>query len=55
MNKIKLNGLRVYFTADNVALFAKRKGFDPRQSFGQSTNMQYSAVRTISGGISVKF
>ena len=55
LNKIKLNGLRVYFTADNVALFAKRKGFDPRQSFGQSTNMQYSAVRTISGGISVKF
>ena len=55
LNKIKLNGLRVYFTADNVALLAKRKGFDPRQSFGQSTNMQYSAVRTISGGISVKF
>ena len=53
--KIKLNGLRIYFTADNVALFAKRKGFDPRQSFGLATNMQYSAVRTISGGISVKF
>lgn len=55
LDKIGLTGLRLYVTADNVALLAARKGLDPRQSFGQSTNMQYSSVRTISGGLTVKF
>ena len=54
-NMFMLNSLRFYVTADNVALFSKRKGLDPRQSYGSNTAMQYSAVRTISGGISVKF
>lgn len=52
---LMLSSVRFYVTADNVALFSKRKGLDPRQSYNDNTAMQYSAVRTISGGISVKF
>ncbi len=55
LNPIGLKSVRVYFTADNVALFAKRKGLDPRQSYGSVTGMNYSALRTLSGGLTVKF
>jgi len=55
LNKIGLKGLRLYFTADNVALFAKRKGLDPRQSYSSVTGINYSALRTLSGGVTVKF
>ena len=55
VNRISLKGLRLYFTADNVALFAKRKGLDPRQSYSSATGMNYSALRTVSGGVTVKF
>ena len=55
VNRIGLKGLRLYFTADNVALFAKRKGLDPRQSYSSATGMNYSALRTVSGGVTVKF
>lgn len=48
--------LRVYFTADNVWLWSKRQGLDPRQSnLGESTNSYYSAIRTLSGGITLTF
>lgn len=52
--------LRVYGTCDNVALFSYRKGLDPRQSSGPgssttSGNFNYSALRTISGGIQITF
>ena len=55
VNRIGLKGLRLYFTADNVALFAKRKGLDPRQSYSSATGTNYSALRTVSGGVTVKF
>lgn len=55
VNRIGLKGLRLYFTADNVALFAKRKGLDPHQSYSSATGMNYSALRTVSGGVTVKF
>jgi len=54
-NKLMMKSVRLYFTADNLALFSARKGLDPRQSRGASTNMQYSSVRSVTGGISVKF
>ena len=54
--KIGLNSLRVYMTAENVFYWSKRKGFDPRQSFSATTNAtRYSPMRTISGGMTVKF
>ena len=55
VKKMFIEKLRVYFTADNVGLIAKRKGLDPRQSYTTSTNSLYSPIRTISGGISLTF
>jgi len=59
-----LSNLRVYVSADNVALFSARKGLDSRQSLGlgsstygsgAETTSSYSAMRTIAGGITLTF
>ena len=55
VNKVKLQGVRVYGSADNVALFAARKGLDPRIGVISSQNKYYSAIRAITGGIKVTF
>jgi hypothetical protein len=48
--------IRVYGVADNVWLWSKRQGLDPRRSItGGSGSQSYSSIRTISGGISVTF
>ncbi|MDR0692766.1 MAG: TonB-dependent receptor [Prevotellaceae bacterium] len=57
---LKISSLRVYFTADNVALLTARKGLDPRQSAGVASwdsvsSHIYTALRTISGGMTIKF
>jgi hypothetical protein len=57
--KFLVEKLRIYATADNVWLFSKRKGFDPRQAMGGITSgygpYYYAPIRTISGGISITF
>ena len=53
--KLMMEKLRVYFTADNVGLLSARKGLDPRQSYTTATTSLYTAIRTISGGISLSF
>jgi TonB-linked SusC/RagA family outer membrane protein len=54
--KLHLSSLRIFAVADNVLLFSARKGFDPRQYFdGSSSAQQYAPIRTVSGGITVKF
>ena len=55
VSKIGLSKVRVYFVGDNLALFAKRKGLDPRQGFVSSIPYTYTQLRTLSGGISVSF
>lgn len=48
--------LRIYGSADNVWLWSKRQGLDPRQSYdGSASTSVYSPIRTISGGITVTF
>ncbi|SFE39666.1 SusC/RagA family TonB-linked outer membrane protein [Sunxiuqinia elliptica] len=54
-NSVKFEKIRVYFTADNVALVSKRKGLDPRQSYVQATTARYTPIRTVSGGINLIF
>jgi len=64
-NKLFLQKLRVYVSCENVWLWSKRKGFDPRTyalgTTGSSAheltggNAYNAAVRTISGGITVTF
>ena len=52
--KIKIKGLRLYVSADNVFLLSARKGLDPRTSFtGNPDSNQPSVIRAISGGISI--
>jgi TonB-linked SusC/RagA family outer membrane protein len=53
---IGLEKLRIYGTADNVWLWSKRQGLDPRQNIdGTVTNSYYAPIRTISGGITLTF
>ena len=55
-NKMAINSLRVYVSAENVFYWSKRKGFDPRQSYDETTNSTYySPMRTISGGVTFEF
>jgi len=55
LKKAKIEKLRIFAVADNVALFSARKGLDPRQGFGGSSSTYYSPMRTISGGLSITF
>lgn len=54
-NKIKVQKLRIYLAADNVALWSAREGLDPRQSYTAATTARYTPIRTISGGINLTF
>lgn len=53
--KLSISGIRVYCSAENVALWTKRKGLDPRQGYMSAINYNYSPIRSISGGIRVTF
>lgn len=54
--KAQINSIRIYASAENVFYWSKRSGFDPRQSYSETTNAtNYSPMRTISGGITLKF
>ena len=54
--KFIVNTLRFYVSADNVFYWSKRQGFDPRQSLVETTSAtNYSPMRTISGGVTIKF
>ena len=54
--KAMIEKLRLYLACENVAYFSKRKGFDPRQSYTNTTNAtRYSPMRTISIGATVTF
>ena len=55
-SKAYLQKVRIYATADNVWVWSKRQGLDPRQSVsGSVTSAYYAPIRTISGGITVTF
>jgi len=48
--------LRIYMSCDNVWVWSKRQGLDPRQSItGSVTSAYYAPMRTISGGITLTF
>ena len=54
--KIQVSRIRVYASGENLALWSKRKGFDPRQDYGSVYSINtYSPVRTISGGLQLTF
>ncbi len=54
--KMGLEKLRIYGTADNVWVWSKRQGLDPRQSItGSASSAYYAPMRTVSGGITLTF
>ena len=54
--KIGVERLRFYVAADNIWVWSKRQGLDPRQSIsGSSTGSYYAPIRTISGGVTLTF
>ncbi|MBQ7634542.1 MAG: SusC/RagA family TonB-linked outer membrane protein [Bacteroidaceae bacterium] len=52
---LRMSSVRVYFSAENVAIFTARKGVDPRTSFTSTDMAIYSPLRTLTGGIKVSF
>lgn len=57
MDKINVERIRIFATADNLALWSARQGFDPRVSMSGSNDSYggYSPMRVISGGINLTF
>ena len=63
VQKIKLGSVRFYVAGDNLYVFSARKGVDPRYSVGLGSytsgsgvsNAAYSALRNITGGVTITF
>ena len=56
VEKIKLNRLHVYVSADNLAIATARRGYNPMTSFtGNSDSHAYSPLSTVMGGIKLSF
>ena len=56
LDMARISSLRLYLSAENLYYWSARKGFDPRQSFEESSNAtRYSPMRTVSCGVTVKF
>lgn len=55
VHALGLQAVRVYGAAENVALWAARKGLDPRQGYTNSDGATYTGMRAISGGLRVTF
>ncbi len=68
--KFQVDRIRIYFAGENLYIWSKRQGLDPRQGLaqgfsstgtreqnitGSSSNAYYSPIRTLSGGINVTF
>lgn len=50
-----VESIRIYGAAENIALWTKRHGLDPRQGYGTSNSSTYSPIRSVSGGLRVQF
>ena len=56
IEKIKLNKLNLYVSGDNLALAARRNGYNPTVSLdGTSDSYQYTPLSTIMGGVKFEF
>ena len=54
--RANIEKIRVYLSGDNLWIWSKRQGLDPRQSItGSVTNAYYAPMRTISGGVTLTF
>lgn len=55
MHKIGIEGIKVFASADNVALFTHLNGMDPQYNFTGGTNYDYSPNKTYTIGLEVNF
>ena len=55
ISKLNLSNLRIYAQANNVWVWSKRQGLDPRTSLTAANASYYPGVRTITGGITLTF
>ena len=55
VNIAGIDNIRVYATADNIYVWSKRRGYDPRQSVSGRSSNNYSPIRTIALGVNVSF
>ncbi|MBR5102318.1 MAG: TonB-dependent receptor [Muribaculaceae bacterium] len=54
-NKLGINSVKVFGSADNVALFTHLNGMDPQYNFTGGTNYDYSPNKTYTIGLEVNF
>lgn len=60
---MKISGLRIYLSGDNLAVISARRGVDPRYSMGLGSltsgsglsSGSYSAMRTVTAGVTLTF
>ncbi len=57
---LNISKVRIYISGDNIGIISARKGLDPRQALGlgsstTSGSFSYSALRTITGGVTLSF
>lgn len=50
-----IQNVRLSFTADNLWLFAARRGLDPQYNFSGTNSYSYTPTRTFSFGLDVRF
>lgn len=60
LRNLGISSLRLYVTGDNLGVISARKGLDPRSRLGTGSSTTagsytYSAMRNISGGITISF
>ena len=55
LKKAGVNSVRIYGVADNVYLWSKRQGFDPRLSLTGLSSNEYSIMRTLTAGLKINF
>lgn len=55
LSNIGVKGARVFASANNVYLWSKRQGYDPRLSFTGLAVNEYSIIRSVSIGANVRF
>jgi hypothetical protein len=55
LNKAGLESVRIFGSADNLALFTHLNGMDPQQNFSGSTDYVYTPYKTVTVGVEVNF
>ena len=55
LETLGLNSLKLSLVGDNVHVFSKRKGYDPRMSVGGTNSSNFSPISTYSLGLNLTF